>query len=71
MKNDLGYGRFMPSNTRTPVLAHVYAYERLIGPRPRGLDLHHTCENPGCVNPSHLEPLTRSEHVARHKKGER
>jgi len=27
------------------------------------LDLHHRCETPPCVNPSHLDPLARRAHV--------
>jgi hypothetical protein len=31
-------------------------------------DLHHTCPNKTCVNPEHMEPKTRSSHVAMHKR---
>ena len=40
-----------------------YAYERWIGPIPANHHVHHTCENPGCVNPEHLVALTVSDHV--------
>lgn len=47
--------------------AHRVIYEQLIGAPPLdGLDLHHGCENPQCVNPWHMEPLTKAEHSARH-----
>lgn len=36
---------------------------------PAGMDLHHRCETPACVNPDHLEPMTRGEHSKRHQKG--
>lgn len=37
-------------------------------PRP-GEQVHHTCENPLCVNPAHLELLTHAEHQAEHRTG--
>jgi len=46
--------------------AHRAIYERLIGTPLDGLDLHHRCENPQCVNPWHMEPLTKAEHSERH-----
>ncbi len=60
------------------VKAHRYAYELLVGPIPAGLDLDHTCHHADptchegdhcphrrCVNPTHLEPVTSGENVAR------
>lgn len=49
-----------------PMRAHRYVYDVLVGPVPDGHHLHHKCQNPGCVNPDHLEPLTPSEHRAEH-----
>lgn len=59
-------------------IAHRWAYEHFVGPIPDGLDLDHTCHNPAldcpggaeclhrrCVNPAHLEPVTRRENLAR------
>lgn len=62
-----GYGKFGNSDRAGSYLAHRVVYEHLVGPVPAGHDLHHTCENKRCVNPAHLVPLTRSEHLARHR----
>jgi hypothetical protein len=48
--------------------AHRYAWRLLCGGDLAGLDLHHTCGNRGCVSVSHLWPLTRREHVRRHRR---
>lgn len=62
----LGYGRIM-SCTHPPhsLRAHRVAYELLVGPIPDGLVLDHLCRNRACVNPAHMEPVTRGENVRR------
>jgi hypothetical protein len=35
------------------------------GPVPVGLELDHLCEVRRCVNPAHLQPVTRTENVRR------
>ena len=47
-------------------MAHRFAYELLIGPIPSGLTIDHLCRNTGCVNPAHMEPVTRAENARRH-----
>ena len=65
-KNQDGHGRFRHGRL---VLAHRFAYELLVGPIPKGLDLDHLCQNPACVNPAHLEPVTRKENTRRYWSG--
>lgn len=63
---NLGYGTFCISQRPTKVVrAHRYAYELLVGPIPTGLVIDHLCRNHGCVNPSHMEPVTNRENVLR------
>ena len=54
-----GYGR----TERTG--AHRWVYEQLVGPIPKGLDLDHLCRVHECVNPDHLEPVTRQTNLLR------
>lgn len=50
---------------RKTVYAHRVSYEFHRGPIPHGLDLDHLCRNRRCINPDHLEPVTRQENVLR------
>lgn len=45
--------------------AHRVSYETFIGPIPEGLVIDHLCRNPGCIKPSHLEPVTNRTNVVR------
>jgi len=45
--------------------SHRYAYMHLRGEIPDGLELDHLCNTPPCVNPWHLEPVTRQENSRR------
>lgn len=46
--------------------AHRVMWEMKNGEVPKGKELHHKCEEKRCVNPDHLECLTRREHVEKH-----
>lgn len=58
-----GYGRMSVNRRNVP--AHRAYYEQQVGPIPEGLTLDHLCRIPGCVNPSHLEPVTITENRRR------
>lgn len=56
-----GYGAFSAYGDQ--FRAHRFAYELLKGPIPDGMIVHHTCVNPACVNPDHLECVSPADHL--------
>lgn len=58
-----GYGQFRVNGRM--VVAHRISYELTKGTVPTGLELDHLCRNPGCVNPTHLEAVTRQVNILR------
>lgn len=67
-RNQYGYGGF--SFKKKHYLAYRIAYEQVVGEIPEGLEPDHLCKNPPCVNPAHLEPVTKSENDRRGRQGE-
>ncbi len=59
-----GYGLIVVSGRQQR--AHRVAYVLACGPTPEHLPtLDHLCRVRACINPSHLEPVTRGENVMR------
>lgn len=77
-----GYARLTDQGRK--VAAHRAMYEHFIGPVPEGLELDHVCHSRdlscsggdqcvhrACVNPSHLEPVTKQVNAQRSVRGRR
>lgn len=58
-----GYGHAFRSGRHRA--AHRVSYELSVGPIPEGMDLDHLCRVRHCVNPAHLEPVSRRENLLR------
>jgi len=54
-----GYGYYSGTG------AHRVSFELANGPIPAGMELDHLCRVRNCVNPAHLEPVTRAENMRR------
>lgn len=67
-KLSTGYGKAtLPHGSKGQVRytgAHRLVYELLVEPIASEMTLHHTCNTPLCVNPAHLQPITRRAHAS-------
>lgn len=45
--------------------AHRVSYELFVADIPEGLQIDHLCRTPRCVEPKHLEPVSRRENILR------
>lgn len=64
-KNPAGYGIFgVWENGKTQAcIASRVAYQLAYGPFDSALEVRHKCDNPGCVNPEHLELGTHQQNM--------
>lgn len=54
-----GYGRY----GKRGLAAHRVIYELLVRTLSPEETLHHTCRVPGCVNPEHMQPMSRADNA--------
>lgn len=64
-KSKLGYGRVWDGVSVQ--LAHRFAWSRVNGPVPEGLEIDHLCRQRDCINVDHLDAVTHRENVIRGK----
>lgn len=60
-----GYGVIGVPGEYRNTHAHKFYYERAKHSVPRTTDLDHLCRNRRCVNPDHLEPVSRKVNARR------
>ena len=58
-----GYGRVRDRATGKTKLAHRWIWEQANGAIPNGLVVMHLCDNPPCINVSHLKLGTQQENM--------
>lgn len=58
----------IPLSNRKSGYAHRWSHEYYIGPIPDGYEVDHLCFNIICVNPLHLEAVTKKVNMERTRK---
>jgi len=58
-KNSGGYGAF-----GNGLMAHLVSFRAAHGEMPEGRECGHKCHTNACINPRHLEPVTRKQNAA-------
>lgn len=61
--NPLGYGQTRWKDKT--LYAHRVSFELKKGEIPKGLEIDHLCRNRRCVNPTHMEAVTRKINLLR------
>ena len=59
-----GASRLRKEDGRAMRGSKEYAYHH--SPVAEGMVRHHTCGNPACTNPDHIEVMTRADHLREH-----
>lgn len=59
-----GYDPHQPPRKRVD-WAHRISYRKANGPIPAGHEIDHTCQNTRCINPTHLDAVSKAEHARR------
>lgn len=62
MRDPKGYG-YVTVPGKGSRRAHRVSYEEFVGPIPPGLCVMHACDNPPCINPSHLSVGTTRDNM--------
>ena len=67
LTTEFGYALDWDPVAKKKVLGHHATWIAKNGPIPSGLDLNHLCRVHPCINPDHLEPVTRAVSIQRGK----